>query len=159
MPAVTVPPNPNGLPIASTQSPTRSLSERPNSAAFKRRRRIHLEKREVGLVVDADDLGSSFSAVGEVGDDLVGVGDHVVVGDDQAGRIDDEAGAERLHRLRAVAPLLLSKKLSKKSSPGAAFGGLSWPSGVPWSLGASWLFGASGVGVRREMATRCEVEI
>ncbi len=33
MPAVTVPPRPNGLPIASTQSPTRSAEESPNSSA------------------------------------------------------------------------------------------------------------------------------
>ena len=33
MPAVTVPPRPNGLPIASTQSPTRSVSESPNCTA------------------------------------------------------------------------------------------------------------------------------
>ena len=30
MPAVTVPPKPKGLPMASTQSPTRALSESPN---------------------------------------------------------------------------------------------------------------------------------
>ena len=33
MPAVTVPPRPNGLPIASTQSPTLSVSESPNCTA------------------------------------------------------------------------------------------------------------------------------
>ena len=33
MPAVTLPPSPNGLPIASTQSPTRALSLSPQSAA------------------------------------------------------------------------------------------------------------------------------
>ena len=31
MPAVAVPPRPNGLPIATTQSPTRALSESPNA--------------------------------------------------------------------------------------------------------------------------------
>ena len=31
MPAVTLPPRPKGLPIASTQSPTRDLSESPNA--------------------------------------------------------------------------------------------------------------------------------
>ena len=34
MPAVTEPPRPNGLPTASTQSPTRDLSLSPNLAAF-----------------------------------------------------------------------------------------------------------------------------
>ena len=33
MPAVTVPPRPNGLPIATTQSPTRAVSESPNCTA------------------------------------------------------------------------------------------------------------------------------
>ncbi len=33
MPAVTLPPRPNGLPIASTQSPTRALAESPHAAA------------------------------------------------------------------------------------------------------------------------------
>ncbi len=34
MPTVTVPPRPNGLPIAITQSPTRSAVESPNFSAF-----------------------------------------------------------------------------------------------------------------------------
>ncbi len=33
MPTVTVPPKPNGLPIAITQSPTRKVSESPNGTA------------------------------------------------------------------------------------------------------------------------------
>ena len=46
----------------------------------------------------------SLRAVGEVDLDLVGVVDDVVVGDDDALLgIDDEAGAERLHLLRAAA--------------------------------------------------------
>ena len=35
IPAVTVPPNPKGLPIAITQSPTLDLSESANETAFK----------------------------------------------------------------------------------------------------------------------------
>ncbi len=34
MPAVTVPPSPKGLPMASTQSPTRVWSESPHSSAY-----------------------------------------------------------------------------------------------------------------------------
>ncbi len=34
MPAVTLPPSPNGLPIASTQSPTRALSLSPQRVAM-----------------------------------------------------------------------------------------------------------------------------
>ena len=35
IPAVTVPPNPNGLPIAITQSPILALSESPNLTGVK----------------------------------------------------------------------------------------------------------------------------
>jgi hypothetical protein len=54
--------------------------------------------RDVGEFVGADDPGRQPCAVGQQDDDLIGVPDHVVVGHDQAGRIDDEArpGADRL---------------------------------------------------------------
>ena len=74
------------------------MSERPKLRRLRAGFRGHLEEREVRLVVDADDFGRQLAAVGEVGGDLVGVRDDVVVGDDQAGWVDDEAGAERLHR-------------------------------------------------------------
>ena len=91
MPAVTVPPRLNGLPIAITHSPSRSLSESPNFTAlsglsgltcstarsvFWSRPMTSALSREPSLKIDGD---------------LVGFGDHVVVGDDDAGRIDDEA--------------------------------------------------------------------
>ena len=102
MPAVTVPPSPNGLPIASTQSPTRALSLSPQTAAGSGLSVLTFSTRDVGLGVAADDLGLQIGVVVQDDGDLVGIGDDVVVGDDVAGRIDDEAGAERgrLARLR-----------------------------------------------------------
>ena len=55
MPAVTVPPRPNGFPTATTQSPTRGAW----SANFTNGKSlaIDLDQREIGLLVGADDLG------------------------------------------------------------------------------------------------------
>ena len=60
-----------------------------------RLRRLHLEKRQIGLVVAPDQLGRKRGAVIQRHRDLVGAFDHMIVGHDQAGGIDDEAGAER----------------------------------------------------------------
>ena len=57
MPAVTVPPRLNGLPIAITHSPSRSLSESPNFTAISGLSGLNLQHREIGLLVDADQLG------------------------------------------------------------------------------------------------------
>ena len=83
MPAVTVPPRPNGLPIATTQSPIRGIS----LAKFDVRivaRLVDLDQREVGLRVGADHLGVEVLAVVHGDRDGLGVLDHVVVGDDVA---------------------------------------------------------------------------
>ena len=81
MPAVTEPPRPNGLPIAITQSPGRILSESPNFTALSGLSDFTLQHREIDLGVLADDLGLQLGAVGEDHADLVGIADHVVVGD------------------------------------------------------------------------------
>ena len=67
MPAVTVPPRPNGLPTASTQSPIRGgcsakLDEGEVVAA------VDLDQGEIGARIGADDLGGVGLAV--VGGDL-----------------------------------------------------------------------------------------
>src|SRR6516165_4775410 len=69
-------------------------------------RRLEFQHREVGLLVDADDLRPDLAAVVEDDVDLVGVRNHVIVGHDDARGVDDEAGAERigLVRLRIAAP-------------------------------------------------------
>ena len=63
------------------------------------------QQRDVGLLIAAHQLGLDAGAVVEDDGDLVGVGDDVVVGDHDAGGVDDEAGAERIDaaRRRALA--------------------------------------------------------
>ena len=105
MPAVTVPPRPNGLPTASTQSPTRGgvsgkLDEGEVVAA------VDLDQREIGARIGADDLGGVGLAV--VGRDLDAVGllDDVVVGDGVAVGRDEEARALGLAEARGRAACL-----------------------------------------------------
>ena len=109
MPAVTVPPRPNGLPTAITQSPTRGVLS-ANFTNGKVCRRLDLEQRDVGALVGADQLGLVLVVLVEADLDLAAAVDDVVVGDDVAVGGDDEAGALRLRRprraLAAVAPLL-----------------------------------------------------
>ena len=86
MPAVTVPPRPNGLPTAITQSPTRGvllgeLDEREGLAAG-----LDLEQRQVGALVGADQLGLVLVVLVEADLDLAGAVDHVVVGDHDSRR-------------------------------------------------------------------------
>ncbi len=102
MPAVTVPPRLNGLPMAMTHSPSRSLLESPNFTDLSGLSACTRKQREVGLGVLADQIGLELGAVVEDDADLVGVGDHVIVGDDEPGRIDDEAGAERIDAARRL---------------------------------------------------------
>ena len=90
--------SPNGLPIAATGSPTCdvALGCRASSGCRSRPVGVDLEQRDVGVRVEADDLGRDLVAVGELDVDLFGlvdrlpppfgaaVGDHVGVGDDLA---------------------------------------------------------------------------
>ena len=73
MPAVTVPPRPNGLPIASTQSPTRTSSLSPNVTAGQRLVGLDPQQRQIGLGVAADQLGLQVGVVVKDDVDLVGV--------------------------------------------------------------------------------------
>ncbi len=61
MPAVTVPPRPNGLPTASTQSPTRAFWEA--SFTIGEVAALDLEQGEVGLRIGADHLRVAGAAV------------------------------------------------------------------------------------------------
>ena len=106
MPIVTVLPRPNGLPMATTYSPTRSASLEPERGDRQvLGRALELEHRHVETRVLADDLRLELAVVREL--DLHGVGavDHVGVGDDVALRVDDEARAEGLllHHVVAAA--------------------------------------------------------
>ena len=86
MPAVTVPPRPNGLPIASTQSPTRSLSRIAELHRGQRLVRLHLQQGDVAGLVAPDHLRLQRGVVLQGDGDLVGAVDHVIVGHHQAGR-------------------------------------------------------------------------
>ena len=88
------------MPMAITHSPSRSLSRVAELDRLERLVGLDPQQREIGLLVAADDLGLQPGAVIEDDGDLVGVGDHVIVGHDDAGRIDDEAGAERVDPAR-----------------------------------------------------------
>ena len=80
---------------------------------------VHAQQSQVALGILADQIGLELGAVIEDDIDLVGVGDHVIVGDDQPGRIDDEAGAQRIDAVRrrfriiALAVMVLEELVEK----------------------------------------------
>ncbi len=70
---------------------------------------VDLDDGEVGGLVGADHARRTSEVLsvgigGELDVDLVGLLDHVIVGDDVALGVDDEAGAERLAHLSVIAP-------------------------------------------------------
>ena len=65
---------------------------------------LHLQHRQIGAAVLQHDLGLELALVGKRDFHLVGALDDVVVGDDEAGRIDHHARSQRaLHLLRLLA--------------------------------------------------------
>ena len=109
MPAVTVCARANGLPMASTQSPTcGSSSELPiftvGSGVLVS---ILITARSVALSTPITRAGRPRSCVIGIGRELdvnlVGLVDHVIVGDDVAFGIDNEARTQRLLHLAVVA--------------------------------------------------------
>ena len=98
MPAVTVPPRLNGLPIAITHSPSRSFSESPNFTALSGLSDLTRSSAMSVFWSLPIELGLEPRAVVEDDGDLVGLRDDVVVGDHDARRIDDEARAQRVDR-------------------------------------------------------------
>jgi hypothetical protein len=91
MPAVTVPPRPNGLPTATTQSPTSAPSLLPQATYGSGLSALIFIKGEVGPLIAPDDLGGMSALVLEDDRDLLGVGDNMVVGDNVTTGIDDKA--------------------------------------------------------------------
>jgi len=67
-------------------------------AQFKHRQvlAIDFEQSHVGTWIGTNQLGLEFTAVGQAHENLVGIGNHVVVGEDVAVRRNDEAGAQGL---------------------------------------------------------------
>ncbi len=57
---------------------------------------LHLQHRHIHLRILADHLGLELAAIGEDDEDVVGVPNHVIVGDDDAARIDHEARTQGL---------------------------------------------------------------
>src|SRR5712671_5691932 len=90
MPAVTEPPRLNGLPMATTHSPSRSLSD-TELHCLERFVALDAQEREIDLLVGAYQFGLEAGAIVENDGDLVAVGYHVIVGNHHAGWIDDEA--------------------------------------------------------------------
>ena len=90
-----MPPSPNGLPTATTQSPICAALLSPKADIGQRLVGVDLQHREIGARVAADDLGGVFAVVLQGHLDLGGLADDVVVGDDVARGVDDKAGAER----------------------------------------------------------------
>ena len=108
MPVVTLFSSPNGLPMATTTSPTATCVESANSSGCSADDgRVDVENREVGRGVDADDGGVVGLAVREPHLGGVGALDDVGVRDHVTGVVDDEAGALRLGRARSRRALRL----------------------------------------------------
>ncbi len=121
MPAVTVCASANGLPMASTQSPTCALSELPSFTVGNAEFGVDLDDGEVGGLVGSDYARGASEVLtvgigGELDVDLVGLFDHVVVGDDVALGIDDEAGAERFANLTVFAVIALVGHLAAEEA-------------------------------------------
>src|SRR3954453_14350649 len=145
MPAVTLPPRPKGLPIASTQSPTRVLLESPHAAAgsgvlgstFKTARSV-TGSRPITCacnVVSSDSVTVICSAVAMTR--LL-----VTIRPDESMMKPDPSEATR-PRFGAPGVPLSPKKSRKKSSSDGADG----------FCGASCAFLAAGAGARVEMLT------
>jgi hypothetical protein len=119
MPAVTEWPRPKGLPMAITQSPTRALSESPNlTPAAASCWAVDLQHGNVDPAVRADQLGLELGVVAQDDGNVLRPLDDVVVGDDVAIGIDDEARAERGARRFCSSPPLRSKNSLNSSSNG-----------------------------------------
>ena len=109
MPAVVVSGRLNGLPIATTGSPTCAVLELANGIGCSSRGRdVDLDYRDVGGRVGAEHLCGNAKPVLEVDPDAARVGDDVLVGEDVALLVVDDA--------RALALLLLGASLPSQSS-------------------------------------------
>jgi hypothetical protein len=95
MPAVTVSPRPNGIADRHHAVADARLVAVAELDGLQRLVALDLQHSDVDFGVLAEHLGLQLAAVGEDHHHVVGVADHVVVGDDDAAGVDDETGAER----------------------------------------------------------------
>ena len=96
IPDVAVRSSPNGLPIATTRvADAHDVGVAEGKRSESTRRGLHAEDGEIGGRIGADDFGLDRVAVREAHGDLVRAFDDVVVRDDVAGLVDDEARAQR----------------------------------------------------------------
>ena len=84
--------------MAQTHSPTRSSSELPSGASGRFDTFGNVDERDVDRRIRADDLAAKRAAVRQRDGDPLGTLDDVVVGEDVAVAIDDEAAAGALPR-------------------------------------------------------------
>ena len=113
-PTVTVLSKPKGEPMASTHSPTlvgcdpcfhlgcepgfKAIDEsRWGQLSHRQLAGVDLQQSHVGQLVAAQHLGTKFSAVAQPDQDLVGIGHHMRVGQDQAIGANDEARTFAAH--------------------------------------------------------------
>ncbi len=120
-PTVTECTYPSGLPMAQTHSPTRSVSESPSGATGSGAGHRDSQQRDVDGRVDADELGLEHTAVAKRHRDPIGAFDDVIVGQDVAGRVDDEAAAGTfVRRVRIVAQIAPPPRRRSPARVGAA---------------------------------------
>ena len=93
MPAVTVPPRPKRIADGHHPVADPHLFAVAELDRLQGLRRLDPEHGDIDLGILADHLGAQLLPIGEDHRHLVGVGDHVIVGDDDARRVDDEPRA------------------------------------------------------------------
>ena len=79
----------------------------------------HLDQRDVGIRIRADHFGAQGAAVGELHRQALGAFDHVVIGEDVAFGIDQEAGAGAAPRRVAAAAARIERIV--RTAPAALF--------------------------------------
>ena len=109
-PAVTVDSKPSGLPMATTSWPRRSFLESPSARMRQVARRTRAQQRQIGVGVVAERARLHDAAFGVEQPHFLGALDHVAIGQHQAVRRDDDAGADAT---RPLAP-----RVSTRSTAG-----------------------------------------
>ena len=109
--------------VARRQDPVADLDRRgcrPSSHTAAACRVVIADHRDIGHRVDADDLARQILPVRERHGDARGVADDVAVGHDDAGRVDDEAGARRRAPAGGAAGRAAGARPACRAAPAAA---------------------------------------